>query len=122
MGDQECSQGIRGTSTGNLALMTGAVRTYLLDPDSSHGLKKLAREHLSLRMTEIDPGTVVRLKDSNAPYGTILRFDPAHKFHTGDPAPAYEIHLRSGDETVWLSKRVVVKGMVPVKPARPVKR
>ena len=77
---------------------------------------------MKLRMTEIDPGTVVRLKDSNAPYGTILRYDPAHKFHTGEPSPAYEIHLRSGDETVWLSKRVVVKGMVPVKPARPVKR
>jgi len=77
---------------------------------------------LKLRMTEIDPGTVVRLKDSNAPYGTILRYDPAHKFHTGKPSPAYEIHLRGGDEAVWLSKRVVVKGMVAVKPARPVKR
>jgi len=77
---------------------------------------------LKLRMTEIDPGTVVRLKDSNAPYGTILRYDPSHKFHTGAPSPAYQIHLRGGDETVWLSKRVVVKGMVPVKPARPAER
>jgi hypothetical protein len=77
---------------------------------------------LKLQMTEIDPGTVVRLKDSNAPYGTILRYDPAHRFHTGRPLPAYEIQLRGGDGTVWLSKRVVVKGMVPVKPARPVER
>jgi len=77
---------------------------------------------LKLRMTEIDPGTVVRLKDSKAPYGTVLRYDPAHKFHTGEPSPAYEIHLRGQEETVWLSKRVVVKGMVPVEPTRPEKR
>jgi hypothetical protein len=76
---------------------------------------------LKLGMTELDPGTVVRLKDANAPYGTILRYDPAHVFHTGKPSPAYEIHLRGKEETVWLSKRVVVKGMVPVEPTRPEK-
>jgi len=76
---------------------------------------------LKLRMTDFDPGTVVRLKDSNVPYGTILRYDPAYQFHVGEPTPAYEIHLRNGEETVWLSKRVVVKGMVPLAPTVPEK-
>jgi hypothetical protein len=76
---------------------------------------------LKLRMADVDPGTVVRLKDSNAPYGTVLRFDPAHKFHVGKPAPAYQIQLRGSEEKVWLSKRVVVKGMVPVEAAEPEK-
>lgn len=77
---------------------------------------------LRLRMTDFDPGTVVRLKDSNVPYGTILRYDPAHRFHVGEATPAYEIHLRNGEETVWVSKRVVVKGMVPLEPTVPEKR
>jgi hypothetical protein len=72
-------------------------------------------------MADVDPGTVVRLKGANAPYGTIVRYDPAHEFHTGEPSPAYEIRLRGSDETVWLSKRVVVKGMVAVDPTRPEK-
>jgi hypothetical protein len=85
------------------------------------GLVAMNYSALKLRMADVEPGTVVRLKDSNAPYGTILRYDPAHQFHTGEPTPAYEIRLRNGEETVWLSKRVVVKGMVAVDPARPEK-
>jgi hypothetical protein len=77
---------------------------------------------LKLRMTEYVPGTVVRLEDAHVPYGTILRYDPAHEFHTGRPTPAYEIELRNGRERVWLSKRVVVKGMVPLEPTVPEKR
>jgi hypothetical protein len=64
-----------------------------------------------MSLTRHDPGAVLRLRDGEAPYGTVMAYDAAHRFHTGRPTPAYEIRLPSG-ETVWLSARVVAKGMV----------
>jgi hypothetical protein len=69
---------------------------------------------IRVHMTDVEPGTVLRVKDQAVPYGTVVGFDPAHRFHTGQPAPAYEIRRSDSGETVWLSKRVVVKGMIAV--------
>lgn len=69
---------------------------------------------IRLHLTDVAPGTVLRVKDQAVPYGTVVGFDPTHRFHTGQPVPAYEIRRSDSGETVWLSKRVVVKGMVAV--------
>ena len=69
---------------------------------------------IKLGMVEYVPGTVVRMKGQTAPYGTIVRFEESHTFHTGEPTPAYQIRLARGEETVWVSERVVVNGMKPV--------
>jgi hypothetical protein len=67
-----------------------------------------------LRMKQYEPGTVVRFEKREKPYGTVLRFEPAHRFHTGIPAAAYRLRLADGDEEIWLAERVVEQAMVPV--------
>jgi len=69
---------------------------------------------IRLHLSEVEPGTVVKLKDRTAPYGTVLEFDDAHRFHVGQPVPAYKIRRADTGEIEWLSKRVVFKGMVAV--------
>lgn len=56
------------------------------------------------------PGDVLRLKGQSQPYGTVTDYEKTHSFGIGDPAPAYRFQLASG-ESVWLSARVVEKGM-----------
>ncbi len=46
----------------------------------------------------------------------MLRFDKQHRFHTGNPVQAYEVRLAATGETVWLTKRVIIKGMTPMIP------
>ena len=74
-------------------------------------------QEVRLMLVRYEPGDVVRFKHEESPYGKVLRYDPEHRFHAGEPAGAYEIALSGKDETVWLSERIVVKGMVPIAPA-----
>lgn len=70
---------------------------------------------LKLAWTRYEPDTVVRLAGKSVPYATVVRFDPAHRFDVGGIGPAYQLRLAESDQTVWLSERVVEKGMVPEK-------
>jgi len=74
---------------------------------------------IRLRLSDVEPGTVVRLKDRTVPYGTVLAFDQAHRFHVGQPVAAYQIRRADTGEIEWLSKRVVVNGLVEVRGAAP---
>ena len=63
-----------------------------------------------------DAGDIVRWENEASPYGQIVRYESDHRFHTGEPSAAYEIRLADTGETVWLSHRVVVKGMTEMDP------
>lgn len=71
-------------------------------------------DNVRLAIVEYHPGDMVRWQNQSEPYGRVLRYDPAHRFHIGAPAPAYEIRLEGKDETIWLSERIVIKAMVPM--------
>jgi hypothetical protein len=71
---------------------------------------------LRLAVVRYEPGDIVRWENETTPYGQILRYESDHQFHTGKPARAYEIRLAGTGETVWLSHRVVVKGMTEMDP------
>ena len=66
-------------------------------------------------MVHYDNGTVVALKGRSEPYGRIVGFEPVHRFPAGNPSSAYEIRLEGRDTTVWVSERLVVNGMHPVR-------
>lgn len=68
---------------------------------------------VKLSMTHYEPGAVLRLKDAPAPYGTVTGYESTHRFPAGVAGPAYSIKLTGKEETVWVSERLVVLGMVP---------
>lgn len=80
------------------------------------GIAFLAFNYQSIRLAVVEyhPGDVVRWQNKSEPYGKLLRYDPTHRFHTGEPSPAYEIKLEGTDEKIWLSERIVIKAMVPM--------
>ena len=69
---------------------------------------------IRLKMTHYESGSVLRFKNQAEPYGQVVDFEAMHKFPTGNPSPAYAIRLARKNETVWISQRLVVNGMVPV--------
>jgi len=69
---------------------------------------------IKLQTTHYEPGEVLRLKSANVPFGTIVEYDAAHKYPVGRPGAAYEIRLEGKTDTVWVSERLIVNGMVPV--------
>ncbi len=71
-------------------------------------------QSIRLAVVKYQPGDVVRWNNQSEPYGKVLRYDPTHRFHTGEPSAAYEIRLNDKDETIWLSERIVIKAMVPM--------
>jgi len=71
-------------------------------------------QSIRLAVVEYQPGDVVRWTNRSEPYGKVLRYDPMHRFHTGEPSPAYEIRPAGKDEAIWLSARIVIKAMVPM--------
>lgn len=71
-------------------------------------------QSIRLAVVEYQPGDVVRWTNKSEPYGKVLRYDPMHRFHAGEPSPAYEIRLEGKDESIWLSERIVIKAMVPM--------
>ncbi len=71
------------------------------------------RSNVRLSMTHYEPGAVLRLKSAVTPYGTVTGYESTHRFPAGAPSPAYSIKLTDKDETVWVSERLVVLGMVP---------
>lgn len=70
---------------------------------------------IKLHFTDLRPDTVLRLANQQEAYATVVRFDPAHQFAVGAPSRAYQLKLAKTEEMVWLSERVVEKGMVPMK-------
>lgn len=68
---------------------------------------------IKMKMTRYEPGAVLRLKSQAVPFGQVVDFEAQHRFPTGNPSPAYSIRLAGKDETVWVSQRLVVTGMVP---------
>jgi len=68
---------------------------------------------IRLKMTHYDSGAVLRFKNQAEPFGEVVGFETQHRFPTGNPSPAYAIRLAGKDETVWISQRLVVNGMVP---------
>ena len=85
-----------------LVLVLGGVLAYM------------HRGAIQMAVTHYERGEVLRWQNEDAPYGTIIRFDKEHQFRIGNPDPAYQLQLHNGEETIWLSERLVVKGMVPV--------
>ncbi len=69
---------------------------------------------IKVKMTHYEPGTLLRLKSGSAPFGTVVGYEPAHRFPAGAPAAAYEIRLDGQPATVWVSERTAVNGMTPV--------
>lgn len=67
-----------------------------------------------LKITYYEPGVVLRLKTAAVPYGTIVGYNAQHRFPAGRPGAAYEVRLEGKSETVWVSERLIVNGMVPV--------
>jgi len=69
---------------------------------------------IKMKMTHYDKGATLRLKDKTEPFGQVVGYENPHRFPTGNPSPAYAIHLSGREETIWVSERVVVIGMTPV--------
>jgi hypothetical protein len=74
----------------------------------------LNRGTIRLKMTHYRPGAVLRLRDAAAPFGTIVGYEAAHRFPAGAPGAAYEVRLEGRTDTVWISERLIVNGMVPI--------
>jgi hypothetical protein len=70
---------------------------------------------VKLKMTRHEPGTVVRLNNAAAPFGTIVAYEKTHRFPAGAPGAAYQVRLEGRTDTVWVSERLIVNGMVPVR-------
>jgi hypothetical protein len=68
---------------------------------------------LKIKMTRYDRGAVLRLKHKSEPFGQVVGYESRHQFPTGLPGAAYAIRLSGREETLWVSERVVVVGMVP---------
>jgi hypothetical protein len=68
---------------------------------------------IKMKMTHYEPGAVLRLKSQAVPFGEVVGFEARHRFPAGNPSPAYSIRLAGKDDTVWISQRLVVNGMVP---------
>ncbi len=73
---------------------------------------------LRLRLVHYEPGTVLGWKHARAPYAVVVGYERARRFATGRAAPAYELRLVENGQTVWLSERVVEKGMARIEPAQ----
>ena len=67
---------------------------------------------IRLKMTHYENGDVLRFKNQSAPYGQVVGYEALHPFPSGYPSPAYSIRLADREETVWISRRLVVNGMV----------
>jgi len=72
---------------------------------------------LKVMMTHHETGVVLRWRNQTEPFGQVVGYDATHKFDKGDPFPAYQIRLAAREETIWLSERLVVRGMVPIEGA-----
>jgi len=70
--------------------------------------------NIQLKMTHYEPGDVLRLKSASVPFGTIVGYETAHQYPLGQPGAAYEVRLEGKTDTVWVSERLIVNGMVPV--------
>jgi hypothetical protein len=92
----------RGRTFAVIALLAAVLVTGFV-------LANLSR--LSLMITHFDYGDVLRWQNKQSPYGVVVGYSDDHRFRTGAPTPAYEIRPVDSDETVWLSKRVVVRAM-----------
>jgi hypothetical protein len=79
------------------------------------GLLALNWKMLRLKMVHYDKGTVVALKGHGEPYGTITGYEAMHRFPAGNPSGAYEMQLDGRETTVWVSERLVVNGMQPLR-------
>ena len=111
--DGEAAQPVRDVDTDRRGRMWVMILSLLI---SGAALLATNWSSIELAMAHLESGTVVRLTNSKDAYGTVLRFDKEHRFHTGNPVPAYEVRLAATGETVWLTKRVIIKGMTPMIP------
>jgi hypothetical protein len=68
---------------------------------------------IKLKITHYKAGEVLRMKNHSEPYGQVVGYEARHHFAVGDATGAYSIRLAGKDETVWVSERLVVTGMVP---------
>jgi hypothetical protein len=68
---------------------------------------------IKLQMTFYDNGTELRFKNQAEPFGRVVAYESQHQFPTGNPSPAYGFRKPGEKETVWISQRLVVSGMVP---------
>ena len=68
---------------------------------------------IQLKTTHYESGAVLHLKNQDQPFGQVVGFEAMHQFPNGNPSPAYAIRLAGKEETVWISRRLVVNGMVP---------
>ena len=71
--------------------------------------------NVKMKMTHYEAGDVLRLTNAGEPYGTVTGYESVHRFPFGAPAPAYSIKLNGKEETVWVSERLVVLGMAPIR-------
>jgi len=83
-----------------VALVLGAVVLLLLNLGN-----------LKTAVISYHAGDVLHVKGQTSVYGTVLGFERDHRFHTGPPSPAYQVRLAGSDEVIWVSERVVEKGM-----------
>lgn len=98
-------------TTRSRAVTTGVVVALFV---GAGVLLTMNYSEIKLKLSDYEPGDVVRWEESNSPYGKVLQFDRMHDFGIGPPSPAYEIQLDGTTETVWVGERVVEKAMVPV--------
>ena len=68
---------------------------------------------IKLKLTHYNTGAMLRLKSESQPYGEVVGFEARHSFPIGNPSAAYAIKLAGGQQTVWVSERLVVNGMTP---------
>jgi len=95
---------------GRRALLPALIAATLLAAGS---MVALNYQTLRLKMVHYRTGDLMRWKDKSEPYGQIVDFEARHQFPSGIPSAAYSIHLADRDETIWVSERLVVNGMVP---------
>ena len=72
---------------------------------------------IQIMMNRHEVGDVLRWKNQNEPYGTVVGYEEQHLFHAGPPSAAFEIRLTGEEETIWIGERLAVKGMVRTDPA-----
>lgn len=89
-----------------IATVGAAVLLVLLLVIAATNLSMLRSLVVSYR-----PGDVLYRKADAVPFGTVVAFDPAHKFAAGPPVAAYQVQLRESGRKVWISRQSAVGGL-----------
>ena len=56
-------------------------------------------------------GDVLHFVENDAPFGTVIEVDEAHKFEAGPPTSAFLVRLAASDQEAWIGRGFAAKAL-----------